>query len=307
MDQLGDLRTFISVVETGGISSAARQLNLAKSAVSRRITQLESVARSELFRRGSRKLELTDSGRALYERAVRIVQDFDEALSLAHDEATGLSGKIRLGAPVSFGTGYLSEALADFSTEHPNVSFEINLDDRHVDLIERNLDLALRIGGKLKGEVIAKRLSRIHHLVCASPAYWDTHGRPTTAADLQRHKILRYANKPRTEVLFKNPDGKEETITVSVASTVDNGEMLQTFAIRGLGVLIEPSFIVSGAVRRGDLEVVLKDYNWSDAQLFAIYPPTRHLSHRVRVLIDFLADRFRGSPLWDEGLDIEVE
>jgi DNA-binding transcriptional LysR family regulator len=307
MDQLGDIRTFISVVEAGGISAAANQLNLAKSAVSRRIAQLETITHAELFRRGNRKLELTDSGKTLYERAIRIVQDFDEAVSLTHDQATGLSGKIRLGAPVSFGTGYLSEALADFSIEHPKVSFDINLDDRHVDLIERNLDLALRIGDQLTGEIVAKRLSRIHQLVCASPTYWDIHGRPKVGSELQQHKILRYASKPQNEVSFTNPDGNIETIAVSVTSTIDNGEMLRTFAIRGLGVLIEPSFIVSDAVRRGELEVVLKDHNWSGAQLFAIYPPTRHLSHRVRVLIDYLADRFHGSPPWDEGLGIEVQ
>lgn len=306
MDQLGDLRTFIHVVEAGGISPAARQLNIAKSAVSRRIKQLEASAQSALFRRGDRRLDLTDSGKALYERALRIIQDLDEAMSLAHNQSTGLSGKIRLGAPVSFATAYLSDALADFSKMHPNVTFEINLDDRHVDLIERNLDLALRIGGTLKGDIVAKRLCRIHHLVCASPSYWNIHGRPFKAADLQHHTILRYANKPRSEVFYQNPKGEDESVSVAVSTTVDNGEMLRSFAIHDMGVLIEPSFIVGDAIRRRDLEVVLKDHTWSDSQLYAIYPPTRHLPYRVRVLIDYLEDRFRGSPPWDEDLNIEV-
>ena len=305
MDTLGDMRAFVRVVEAGGITAAATQLGLAKSAVSRRIRSLETSAGTELFRRRAHQLELTEAGLLLYRRSVQVIQDVEEAFAQAGDAHSNLAGTIRLGAPVSFGAMYMADPLAEFSTRHPAIRFEINLDDKRVDLMEQNLDVALRVGDLTESDLKGRRLSRVRHIMCASPEYWAKHGRPVTLDDLDSHRLLRYGNHARRELLpCITPLGERVEKEVQVVAALDNGDLMRELAVRGLGVVVEPSFILRDAIRDGSLEPVLLDHLWYDAHLYAIYLPTRHMSRRVRVFIDFLVETFSDPPSWDDDLAI---
>ena len=307
MDRLRDMQVFVRVVETGGVSAAAADLALAKSAVSRRLRELEAAAGAALFHRATKRLELTAAGEQLYRRCGQILQDVEEALAATADEAASLSGTIRLSAPVSFGMHHLGDALAGFTTAHPAIRFEITLDDRRINLLERNIDVALRIGRLTQADLVARRLTRIRHVICASPDYWLRHGRPATIDDLRDHAFLRYSNLERSEILtFLGPDGQGGRVRreaeLRVTLTADNGDLLRALAVRGLGVVVEPTFIVGDAIRAGLLEPVLGEQFWSETDLHAVYLPTRHLSRRVRALIDHLVDHFAGPPAWDTDI-----
>ena len=303
MDQLGDFRVFVCVADVGGVSAAADHLHLAKSAVSRRIKSLEAAASADLFHRGPRGLELTEAGRLLYDRATRIVEDVEDALVATRSNAATVTGTIRLNAPLSFSLAQMSDVIADFTTAHPQIRFDIQLSDRMVDLFAENRDVALRIGGQLSGDLMARKLTPIRIIVCASSEYWDRVGRPTTPEDLSGHTFLQYGNRSQIDTLvYRAAGGSEHAVRVRVGLTIDNGDMLRDLAIRGLGAISTPTFIVADSIRRGDLEPVLADVDWAGAHLYAVYPRTRRLPRRVRTFIDFLAARFRNGPMWEDGL-----
>lgn len=305
MDRFEAIATFLRVVETGGVSAAAAQEGLAKSVVSRRIAALEERLGAPLFRRQPRGLQPTETGRAFYERCRQAVSDLEEAEQTVIDAQGALAGNLKISVPATFGLHHLTPALLDFMAEHPVVTLDIGFDDRRVDLVEEGIDLAIRIARLDDSQLIARRLVPIRHVVCASPAWWDRHGRPDNPDDLARHAFLRYSRASRPDRLdFVAPDGRRGHVSLTVAATASNGDFLASAAIAGFGVVVEPSFIVHRAIEDGALEAVLTDHQWSELSAWAVYPPTRRLSRRLRALIDFLAARLGGDrPYWDHWMD----
>lgn len=282
----------VAVVETGGVGAAADRLNIAKSAISWRLAELESRLGAQLFARTTRQVTPTEAGRAFYDRAVRILADVDEAEQMVGRAGGELVGSIRLSAPTSFGLTTLAPHLIAFQCRHPRIRLDIDLDDRRVDLIEEGIDLALRIGELQDSSLIARRLLPIDSIVCASPDYLDRHGRPKHPQELLDHVLLGYGNIAQPDRLaYHAPDGSRGAVRVPLRMTATNGDMLREAAIAGLGVVREPRFIFGPALADGRLEQILPEYDWGLVNLHAVYPPTRHLSVRVRALIDFLADR----------------
>jgi DNA-binding transcriptional LysR family regulator len=299
MDRFDAMRTFVRVVETGGITAAADSLGLAKSAVSRRLAELETRLGVQLLVRTTRRISVTDAGRAFYERSVAILADLAEAEATVARAEQALTGRLRVAAPLSFGLAHLGPALVEFAREHPDLSIDIDFNDRYVDLVEEGFDLGLRIGELRDSSLVARRLTVIRHTLCASPGFAAACGEPTTPERLDGQAWLRYASQPTGSLPFRSPDGREGALRLRVAMTASNGDFLRDAATAGLGLTLLPNFIVYEALARGELVPLLPSYRWRSSSAYAIYPPTRHLSLRVRRLIDFLADRFGDTPYWD--------
>lgn len=303
MDRFENLHTFIKVVDFGSISAAAERMGIAKSAVSRRISELEQHLRVQLFRRTTRKLNLTDSGKSFYDRAIRILSDLEEAELAVSQQHGELAGAIKIAAPLSFGLLHLASAFTDFMKIHPKVQLDLDFNDRHIDILQEGFDLAIRVTHLADSTFIARRLATIHHMVCASPEYLKLYGTPQSPDALQHHKCLSYSNiSDSNHWHYKDQYETPGQVKVPIVVSANNGDFLRQAAIAGLGIILEPTFIIYDSIRKRQLVPILTDYQWPIINAYAIYPQTRHLSQRVRALVDFLVKRFEGSPYWDSAL-----
>jgi len=300
MGQLEDMNMFIHIVNSGGISRAADQMNLAKSAVSRRLVDLETRLGVRLLNRTTRTSSLTEAGRNYYERAIKIVDDVAELNASTEDHNIALEGTINLAAPLSFGLCHLSTAIDSFIKKHPQLTININFSDRQVDLVEEGMDLAFRIAELKDSNLIARKMSPIKHVLCASPAYLKKQGTPKTPSDLKRHQLLHYNVSGSSTWKLTDRKGEQHLINVSAHVIANNGDFLKDMAISGHGIVMSPTFITWKAISMGELVPILSDYDLPQLNAYAVYPQTRYLSHRTRVLIDFLVERFGNNPYWDQ-------
>ena len=304
MDKFEDLQAFVAVVEAGSFTAAADRLNTAKSAVSRRISALEERLGVQLLQRTTRVLNLTETGSSFYEHSARILADLDEAEAAVQQEHGELRGTLRVALPLSFGVRHMCKPIAAFSKLHPRVEFDLNLNDRRIDLVEEGMDVALRIGRLRDSSHIARRLFDVRTVVCASPHYLGIHGTPKSPDELSDHRCLVYSNLVDPDKWsYRDAAGKERSVDVKPVLSATSGDFLANAAAHGMGLVIQPTFIASESIRRGTLVPVLTDYDWPVTPAYAIYPPTRHLSFRVRAFIDFLADRFSATPQWDRDCE----
>ncbi|SES94162.1 transcriptional regulator, LysR family [Nitrosomonas marina] len=303
MDRFDNMYTFIRVVDAGSISGAAERLNVAKSVVSRRLKELETHLGVALFHRTTRKMNLTETGRAFYQQSVRILDDLEEAEHTASQAHGTLKGSLRIALPLSFGLMHLGPAIEEFLHLHPQIEFDLDFNDRQVDLVTEGFDLAVRIANLADSSLIARRIADIHAVICASPAYLERKGEPKTVADLENHQCLVY-NLLRDFNHWHLHDKNDQQIKVRIHPYLKagNGEFLRDAAVNGLGITLLPTFIVYREIERGELRPVLSDYQCPRITAYAVYPQTRHLSHRVRAFVDFLAERFKETPYWDACL-----
>jgi DNA-binding transcriptional LysR family regulator len=305
MHRFEDLQAFVAVVEAGSFTAAADRLGMAKSAISRRMTALESRLGVQLLQRTTRRLNLTDTGRSFYERSARILADLEEAEAAVHQEHGELRGVLRVALPLSFGTRHMCGPIAEFASLHPKVTFDLDLNDRRVDLVREGADLALRIGRLEDSSLIARRLFDSHTVVCASPDYLAQHGQPQTPEELRDHKCLVYGNlADPARWAARDANDVEHAVDVHAVLTSTSGDFLSQLAANGMGIVIQPTFIAGDLIKSGDLVPILTDYQWPVVPAYAVYPPTRHLSFRVRTFIDFLVATFAGKPYWDEDCEV---
>jgi DNA-binding transcriptional LysR family regulator len=300
MDRFENMNTFVRVVEVGSISGAADRLGVAKSAVSRRLKELEGHLGVQLFHRTTRSMNLTDTGRAFYHQSVRILEDVLEA-ELATSQAHGtLKGSLKIALPSTFGVMHMGPAVNEFLQMHPQIEFDLDFNDREVDLIQEGFDLAIRIANLPDSSLIARRIAPIKNVICASPSYLEQMGVPRTPEELVDHRCLVYSLLSDNEYwnLTDNND-REIRIKIHPYLKASTGEFLRDAAIEGMGIIIEPTFIVYKEIESGALVQVLEDYSPPQIDAYAIYPQTRHLSQRVRAFVDFLVKRFKGTPYWD--------
>ncbi|MGI9201783.1 MAG: LysR substrate-binding domain-containing protein [Woeseiaceae bacterium] len=301
MDRFEDIQAFVAVVEAGSFTAAADRLDAAKSAVSRRVSGLEERLGVQLLRRTTRQLNLTDSGRSFYEQSARILADLEEAESAVAQEHGELRGTLRIALPLSFGLRHMGKPIAEFSRLHPHVDFDLDLNDRRVDLVEEGADLALRIGKLTDSSLIARKLFEARTVVCGSQDYFDKHGTPQTPEELADHQCLVYGNvQDPSKWVWRDSAGELHKIKVNASMVASNGDFLCEAALQGLGIAMQPTFIAGEAISRGDLTPILTEYHWPASPAWVAYPPTRHLSFRVRQFIDFLAEYFAGTPYWDQ-------
>lgn len=294
---------FVRVVEAGSITEAANRLDVAKSAVSRRLKELETHLGVELFHRTTRRMTLTETGRAYYHQCVRILDDVLEA-ELATSQAHGrLQGSLKVALPLSFGLMHLGPAINDFLKLHPEVEFDLDFNDRQVDVIDEGFDLAIRIAKLPDSSLIARRLTTMNRVVCASPEYLNQAGTPTSPDELTEHRCMIYSLIRDSHYWeFIEPNGNTLKIKLQPFIKSSNGEYLRDAAVSGLGIILIPTFIAYQEIERGNLVTLLTDYSYPSIDAYALYPPTRHLSQRVRAFVDFLVQRYADTPYWDECL-----
>jgi len=299
MNQLEEMQTFVRIVEAGSITRAAEQMNTVKSAVSKRLTDLEKRLSVSLLTRTTRKQTLTDAGQDYYRQCVRILDDIYEVETALSDEQTALSGRIRLAVPITFGLMHLSPALRDFNQQHPDIRFDIDFNDRQQDLVAEGVDLAIRVSNLADSSLIARKLTSTRILICGSPDYFAEHGMPETAEDLlYGHVKLQYTNVSASWQL-KGHNGDTLSINLPTVLTANNGQFLHDAAIAGKGLILSPDFICSEAIHQGVLVPILQDkLIHNEIGVYAVYPQTRFLSRRVRMLIDFLKTYFEIRPDW---------
>jgi len=302
MGEFEDMTAFVRIVESGGIGRAAGQLGVAKSAISRRLVDLEARLGVQLLVRTTRRSSLTDAGQSYYLRALEILADVEDLKADLSGPTAKLTGRLKVAAPLSFGVTHLAPVLQEFVTAHPDLTVHVDLSDRQVDLVEEGFDLAVRIARLRDSTLIARRLTPINLILCASPEYLARHGRPRTPEDLREHSVLHYDNTRGTTMTFTGPDGNEVSVNLGARMSANNGDFLQAAAVGGLGVAAPPTFVAWRDIVSGRLVPILTDYRLPALNAYAVYPRTRHLSRRVRALIDLLTERFAGEPPWDRAL-----
>ena len=299
MSQFEEMRTFVRIVEAGSISKAAEQLDIAKSGVSRRLTDLEGRLGVRLINRTTRRSSLTEAGRSYYAGAVKLMADVAELDASTADAEASLKGRLRLAVPLSFGLAHLAPAIDEFLREHPGLDLDMDFSDRQVDLVERGVDLAIRIAQLEDSNLQARRLCPIRLLLCASPAYLEAHGRPERPVDLERHRLLRYAASGGSAIRLPDGEGGEILVQAAAPIVANNGDFLRDMAVAGQGITLIPSFIAWQALAVGDLVEVMPGHAPQPLNAWAVYPRNRYLSRRARLFIDFLAERFGERPYWD--------
>ncbi len=292
MDKLTSTQHFVAVVEQGSFARAADRLNVSVSVVSRNVSDLEAQLGTRLLNRTTRRLSLTETGRAYYERANVLLADWDEMESEASSSVTEPRGTVRLTASITLGVNQLAPAIAAFQAAYPAVRFDCNLTDRYVDLIEEGMDLAIRIGSGSPGHLVARRIGETQMIASASPGYLKAHGKPKVPSDLLRHNCITYEYiTPRDHWRFVD-NNKEIKLDVKGSAHSNLGNMAAALAEAGVGICYEPDFIVADAIKRGALVPLLRNY-WPPASpVMAVYPSRRHLSAKVRQFVDFLAARW---------------
>jgi len=306
MDRFEDMQTFVRVAESGSMTRAAERLGVAKSAVSRRLAELEAHLGAQLLQRTTRRLTLTETGRSFYERCQRILADLEEAEQAVAQAQGTLRGTLRVAVPHSFGLLHLGPAISAFTETHPEIRFDLDFNDRQVDLVADGFDVAIRIAQLADSTLIARRLATVRHVVCASPDYLAAHGTPRSPEELAAgagHRCLGYSNVADPAAWsYRDPGGNARTVKVELAMRANSGDFLSRAAAAGRGIILEPIFIAYRAVERGELVPILTHVAWPVLDAHAVYPHTRHLSRRVRAFVDFLVERFAGVPYWDHCL-----
>ncbi len=299
MDKLSAIRAFVSVVEEGGYAAATRQLGGSRSGLSRLISKLEDDLGVQLLNRTTRTVALTESGVTYLERARSILSDLDEAERMVAELKSEPAGTLRINAPMSFGIMYLADAVAEFMARNPQIKIQLTLNDRFVDPVEEGFDLTVRIADMPDSSLIARRIAPIHFTIAAAPTYFEDHERPRVPQDLADHKVLHYGWSAQDTVWTLRGSGGEEHIRVNDILCSNNGEVLRQAALRGLGIVRSPEFIVSREIKSGALVPVLEGFEPESVALYCVYPPNRFLPTKVRRFIDFLAEQYGTRQPWN--------
>ena len=289
MDRFDAMRLFIRVAELGSFSAVALQAGVARSVVTRQIAALETHLGVKLMARSTRRLALTSAGSAYLEKCRVILNLVEAAEADVAAERLTPRGNVRISLPLSFGIRRLAPLLLDFSQRHPEVSLDMDYSDRRINLIEEGIDLAIRITRRLEPGDVARKIGTGRMLVVAAPEYLARHGRPQHPAELAHHECLGYASVGTPMPWQFMIDGQLESFPVRSRINANNGDVLTEAAAQGLGITLQPDFIVAGYLDAGRVEQILADFAIPELGIYAMLPSNRHVPHRVRVLMDALA------------------
>jgi DNA-binding transcriptional LysR family regulator len=304
LDRVTGMQVFSRVVALGSLSAAARALGMSQTMATKHLAALEDRLGVKLMHRTTRRLSLTETGRDYLESVERILADIDEADAEAGRERFDVRGTLRLNAPVSFGIRELAPILPDFSKRHPDLTIDLGLNDRQVDLIEEGWDLVVRIGSLADSSMVARRISSCRTVVCAAPAYLGRQGTPKTIADLAHHDCLGYTLST-TVGADRWTFGHKSKATVAVRGSLraNNGDALVAAAIAGQGITYQPTFLVAREIRAGLLVPVMLDHEPVELDgIFAVFPSARRPSAKVRAAVDFFVERLGPVPPWEKGI-----
>jgi DNA-binding transcriptional LysR family regulator len=277
---------FVKVAETESFTQAAKGLSVSTAHVSRQVSALEERLRIKLLYRTTRKVSLTQEGAVFYQHCRSVLDGLDDAERAVTSLHSRPQGKIRLTAPVTYAELKVLPLLNDFLQQHPDVQITANLTNQQLDLVEEGYDVAIRLGKLADSTLMARKLSKRTHFVCASPAYLERYGVPHSLSELAQHNCL----LGTLDYWRFNLDGRQKQIRVSGNLTCNSGSGLIDAALKGLGLVQLPDYYVQTPIREGKLVSVLDMYTESDDGVWAVYPHNRHLSPKIRLLVDYLVE-----------------
>lgn len=292
MDRFLEMQTFNAVVDAGSFVKAANTLAMSKAAVSRYVLDMETRLGVRLLHRTTRRLSLTDEGQIFYASSKELLAELAEAeeeITARNDTASGL---LRINAPFTFGVLHLAPLWGAFRVQHPKVKLEVTLADRLVDLVEEGFDVAIRIARLENSTLVSKRLATTRMVLCASPQYLKQHGAPTHPSELAGHAVISYSYlSTRDEWHFTGPQGPVSVKTNPCFHT-NNGDTCRAAALASQGIILQPSFLVGDDVATGALLELMPQFRSLELGIYAVYPTRKHVSPKVRALIDFLTHHF---------------
>lgn len=302
MDLVGCMRTFAQVAEQRSFTAAAERLDVSRGLVTRQVAQLEDHLGARLLNRTTRRVSLTEAGSAYFERCVQLLADLEEAEAVAASHLAEARGTLRVTCALAFGVRYVAPLIGGYMRQQPRVAVDLSFNDRTVDIVEEGYDLAIRIGALASSSLSARRLASTRMIVCAAPAYWRAHGKPSTPEELAAHDALHYVYSSTSDAWqFTGPGGDARSVRIRYRLRANNGEALLRAAASGLGVVQLPAFLVHAAMAAGELESALDDFCGPELGIHAVYPARRLLAAKVRTFVDYLAASLAVTP-WDQRL-----
>ena len=298
MLKLEAVAAFVVVVESGSISEAARRMELSKSVVSERLTELERSLGAKLLHRTTRQMTITEDGSAFYARAKSIMQAAEDAAAEIAERRGKLVGPLRLSGPVSFGSLHLAPALYGFVAHHPGIELSLELDDRFVNLVTDGYDAVVRHGPVVDEHVVVKELAPSRRLMVAAPAYLEKFGTPRSLTDLEQHRGIVYLNRGAADWRFK---AARQLVTVRprTALRTNNGLVVRDAAAAGLGLALLPAYFVQNELTRKQLAVVDVGAEPEGATIYLAYPEHHRQSAKLRALTEWLRRAFGTPPYWE--------
>ena len=300
--KLDDIEAFIAVMETGSFSAAGLRLDLSKSVISKRVSDLETVLGVRLLNRSTRGAHLTEVGQEFYQRARDIMQQLKDAVESATEDKGRLCGQLRIAAPMSFGTMHLGNLLYRFLQDHPELELLLSLDDRKTDIEASGVDLGIRITQMKDSTLIARKLGMSHRIVCCSPGYAEAYGLPHGIDGLAGHRCIGYSNVYSGQLWQFEPvagSGQPRAIPVKASLIFNNGECMRDAAIAGLGLTLLPLFIVADALREGRLINAMPGDTPTPDTIYAMYPRRRYQPRKVRAVVEYLEASFARRLPWE--------
>ncbi|MDW5441590.1 LysR family transcriptional regulator [Polaromonas sp. SM01] len=299
MDRFLEMQTFGAVVDAGSFVKAADALGISKAAVSRYVGDLETRLGVRLLHRTTRRLSLTGEGQVFYARSKELLAGVDEAEAEITSRSGAASGLLRVNAPVTFGIRHLAPLWGLFRARYPKVTLDVTLADRVVDLIEEGYDVAIRIATLPSSTLISKRLATTRMVLCASPDYLKASGAPQHPVELAAHAVISYSYwSTKDEWHFDGPQGPVSVKTQPCMHT-NSGDTCRAAALAHQGVILQPTFLVGEDLAAGTLVELMPEFRSIELGIYAIYPTRKHVSPKVRALIDFLAEHFgQTRPAW---------
>lgn len=301
MDRLTEMEAFATVVDQGGFTDAAKKMGISKSAVSKHVSSLEARLGARLLNRTTRRVSPTEIGLAYYDRARRVLNDAGEADALVTSMQSAPSGLLRISVATDFGVNHLSPVIGDFLQEFPEITVNMVLNNRYVELISEGFDMAIRIGELEDSSLRARKLCETTKRMIASPDYFEKYGRPMKIDDLNEHKLLHYSNQSSGNMWkLTAPSGEKRQVRTAGWLTVNDGQSLLNAAISGLGIAYLPSFLYGEAMEQGLVELAIPELPVETQGVYAVYPPGRFTQPKVRAFIDFLVHAFaeKGPDSW---------
>lgn len=299
MNKLQAIEVFVQVVDTGSFTRAAENLKLPKATVSTLIQSLESSLSAKLLHRTTRKVSVTAEGAAYHERCLRILSDVREADESLSRTRRSPAGRLRVDAPTGLASLVIIPALPEFFARYPDIHLELGCSDRPVDLIEEGVDCAVRGGELGDSRLVARRVGAMHYVTCASPAYIERHGRPLHPDDLARHRCVNYFSARTGEMFHWDfTRGGERVQLVLPGQIALNDSYAYTAAgLSGLGIVQMANFLLRPMIEDGRFVPVLEDWSNDPMPIHVVFPQNRHLSNKVRVFVDWVAELFAKHPV----------
>lgn len=294
MDTITAMRAFSAVARHLSFTGGAKERGLSTKVVSNQVRYLENRLGVQLFHRTTRRVALTDTGRAYFERCLSLLEEFDDVESLVQEKQSQLAGPIRISAPTAFGSAELVKALALFQTDHSKVNIDLRLSDHHVNIMEEGFDLAIRFGNLQDSTLISRKLLTMRVVVFASPAYLKTKGVPQHPRALSAHNCLLQNSSAEPTVWQFQEDGDRFSVRVAGGFRANSPRAIAHMAAGSLGIGMTPLYVAEPFLARGELRLLFEAYEATRFPLQAVYPHTKHLVLRTRALIDHLVDYFGG-------------